>query len=335
MAVGILGTGSYVPADVVTNADLAIHVPDADIEWIERATAVRERRFAAPDEAASDLAAYASLEALRQSGVPAEDIDFIIVATSTGDSPQPPTATLVRQTIGATRAACFDINAGGAGFVQALAVAHSLIVVRPSAKALVIASDVYSRLLDLNDRHTAVRFGDGAGAAVVGMVAVGYGIVDLELVARVSSGDAGLIRVDGGGSRRPASEKTLANGDHFIRVDVPGLREVLAADVPPVMDVLLRRSGVFAAGVDHFVPHQFDADLVQDLVTAAGLGNARTHLTLDRFGDMGAASVAVTLDAAARSGALRGGDLVLLTGFGAGLTVGVCLLRWGPAAPTA
>jgi 3-oxoacyl-(acyl-carrier-protein) synthase III len=327
MAVGILGTGSYLPADVVTNADLAARMPDADIEWIDRATTVRERRFAGPDEAASDLAAYAGLVALRQGDLTAGDIDYLIVVTSTGDSPQPATATLVQQAIGASRAVCFDLNAGGAGFVLGLAVARGLVVIHPSAKVLLIGADVYSRILDPADRHTRVLFGDGAGAAVVGTVAVGYGILDLEIVSR--SDDGGLIRVDGGGSRHPASEKTLANGDHYLRMDVRGANDVLATGVPPVLDTLLRRTAVDPIGVDHFVPHQSDGELLRGLVAATGLGNARTHLSLDRYGDMGAASVPVTLDEAARSGALRDGDLVLLSGFGAGLSIGGCLLRWG------
>src|SRR4051812_27336831 len=174
MAVGILGTGSYLPAEEVTNRDLMVLVPDADPDWVSRKTLIQSRRFAAPDEAASDLAAHAARAALEQSGLAPGDIDFLIVSTSTGDSPQPPTATLVQEAIGAKRAACFDINVVCAGFVFGMALAHSLVVVNPGARVLVIASDVYSRILDFGDRRTAVLFGDGAGAVVVGTVRQGY-----------------------------------------------------------------------------------------------------------------------------------------------------------------
>jgi 3-oxoacyl-[acyl-carrier-protein] synthase-3 len=330
MAVGILGTGSYLPVEEVTNRDLMARVPDADPEWVSRKTLIQARRFAAPDEAASDLAAHAARAALRQAGITAADIDFLIVSTSTPDQPQPPTSTLVQNAIGARRAACFDINVVCAGWVFGLALAHSLVVVNPGARVLVIASDVYSRILDFEDRRTAVLFGDGAGAAVVGTVRQGYGILDLELISR---GDASeLIHVDAGGSRLPASEKTVANGDHYFRMDGRGVRDFVAGGVPPAIDGLLRRTGVRAGGVDHFIPHQANGVMLQELVEQAGLQTARTHVTLDRYGNVGSASVPVTLDEAARSGALRDGDLVLLAGFGGGMSVGACLLRWGPTA---
>ncbi|GAA0531302.1 ketoacyl-ACP synthase III [Paractinoplanes ferrugineus] len=305
MAVGILGTGSYLPTE----------------------------RVAAPGEAASDLAAHAARAAIAHAGLTPADIDFLIVATSTPDSPQPPTANLVQAAIGAGRAVCFDLNAVSAGFVFGLGLAHSLVVVNPSARVLVIGSDVYSRVVDQADRAVAARFGDGAGAALIGTVGHGYGILDLELVSRGTG--SGLVRVDAGGSRLPASEKTLADGDHFLRVDAAGFGEFVASEVPWALEALLRRTGVYAAAIDHFVPHQPDAATVDELVGLAGLRNSRTHVTVDRHGDLGSASVPVTLDEAARSGALRDGDLVLLAGFGGGMAVGACLLRWHPieAAP--
>jgi 3-oxoacyl-(acyl-carrier-protein) synthase III len=328
MAVGILGTGSYLPAEEVTNRDLMALVPDADPEWVSRKTLIQARRYAAPDEAASDLAAHAARAALEQAGLAAGDIDFLIVSTSTGDSPQPPTSTLVQQAIGADRAACFDINVVCAGFIFGTALAHSLITVNPGAKILVVASDVYSRILDFGDRRTAVLFGDGAGAAVVGAVSPGYGFLDLELVSR---GDAAeLIHVDAGGSRLPASEKTVANGDHYFRMNGRGVRDFVAAGVPPALDALLHRTGVLKTGVDHFIPHQANGVMLRELVELAGLQKARTHLTLDRYGNCGSASVPITLDEAARSGALGDGDLVLMAGFGGGMSVGASLLRWGP-----
>ena len=327
MAVGILGTGSYLPQRVVTNGELATMVPGADPEWVSRKTLIEARRFAAPDEATSDLAAKAALPALERAGISAAEIDYLIVATSTGDMPQPPTASLVQSLIGAHRAASFDINVVCAGFVFALSMAQCLVAMRPEAKVLVIAADVYSRILDFRDRRTAVLFGDGAGAVVVGSVPDGFGLIDTELVTR---GDAAaLIRVDAGGSRRPASAATVANGDHYFKMNGRGVRDFVADHVPPVLAGLLDRAGLHAKDIDHFVPHQANGVMLQELVDLAGLDGARTHLTLDRYGNVGSASVPVALDEAARSGTMLPGDLVLLAGFGGGMSVGATVLRWG------
>ena len=326
VAVGILGTGSYLPAREVTNAELATLVRDADPEWVTRKTMIRARRFAAPDEAASDLAAKAAASALERAGLAATALDYLLVSPSTGDSPQPPTSSIVQDRIGAERAACFDINVVCAGFVFGLALARSLVAVQPDAKVMVVASDVYSRILDFDDRRTAVLFGDGAGAAVVGAVPDGYGIVETELVSRGAA--RRLIRVDAGGSRLPASAATVAAGDHFFKMDGRGVRSFVADHVPPVLAGMLERAGLHAKDIDHFVPHQANGVMLQELVDLAQLDGATTHLTLDRFGNVGSASVPVTLDAAARSGALATGDLVLLAGFGGGMAVGASVLRW-------
>ena len=324
--VGILGTGSYLPSREVTNVELATLVPGADPEWVARKTLIEARRFAAPDEAASDLAAKAAFPALEAAGITAADLDYVIVSTSTGDSPQPPTSTLVQELIGAERAACFDINVVCAGFVFALSMARSLVAVQPDAKVLVIASDVYSRILDFSDRRTAVLFGDGAGAAVVGAVPEGYGILDTELVSRGAAHQ--LIRVEAGGSRKPASHETVDNGEHFFRMDGRGVREFVAEHVPPVLAAMLERAGLHAKDVDHFVPHQANGVMLRELVDLASLDGATTHLTLDRYGNVGSASVPVALDAAVRSGAVHEGELVLLAGFGGGMAVGASVLRW-------
>ena len=326
MAVGVLGTGAYLPSREVTNAELATMVPGADPDWVTAKTMIESRRYAAPHEAASDLAAHAARRALDEAGLDATDVDYVIVATSTGDFPQPPTASVVQRLIGADRAASFDVNVVCAGFVFALATAQGLIAVNPAARALVIGVDVYSRILDFGDRRTAILFGDGAGAAVVGAVPDGYGIVGVDLATR---GDAaGLIRVEAGGSRRPASPETLADGGHFFRMDGRGVRAFVADYVPPALAALLDRLDLHAKHIDHFVPHQANGVMLRDLVHAAGLDGAVTHLTLDRYGNVGSASVPITLDAAARAGALGDGDLVLLAGFGGGMSVGAAVLRW-------
>ncbi|WP_045742324.1 MULTISPECIES: ketoacyl-ACP synthase III [Actinoplanes] len=327
VAVGILGTGSYLPERVVTNVDLRTLVPDADPEWVSRKTLIEARRFAAPHEATSDLATNAAKAALERAGIAAADIDYLIVSTSTGDSPQPPTSNLVQQSIGADKAACFDVNAVCAGFVFALNIANGLVAANPGALVLVIASDIYSRILDFGDRRTSVLFGDGAGAAVVGSVADGHGIIDIDLSSKGEAND--LIYVKGGGSRMPPTAETVAAGDHYFRMNGRGVRDFVAGAVPPALDELLRRNELKADDVEHFVPHQANGIMLQELVEAAGFQNAHTHLTLPWYGNVGSASIPVTLDDAARNGSLRDGQLVLLAGFGGGMSMGSCLLRWG------
>lgn len=326
--VGILATGSYLPKEEITNDDMADRV-GVTAEWIERKTQISTRRYAAPGEATSDLAVRAAADALERANLPLEQIGYIIVSTSTGDYPQPPTAYLVQDALTAYGAACFDINVVCSGFVYGLALARGLIALRPDTCALVIAAEVYSRILDFRDRRTAVLLGDGAGAAIVGAVPQPYGIIDTDLRSR---GDAHrLIRVEGGGSRRPVSQETVAAGDHYFKMDGRGVRDFVMDHVPHALAEFLDRTGTRSDQVDHFVPHQANGVLVQDLVERAGMTGALTHRTLEKYGNVGSASVPVALDDANRSGLIGDGDLVLLAGFGGGMSIGNCLVRWSAA----
>ncbi|MBB2913053.1 3-oxoacyl-[acyl-carrier-protein] synthase-3 [Streptosporangium becharense] len=327
--VGILATGSYLPKEEVGNEEVAERA-GVTAEWILRKTQIAFRRRAAPDEATSDLAARAAADALRRSGVGADRIGYVIVATSTGDSPQPPTSYLVQDALGVHGAACFDVNVVCSGFVYALELARSLIALRPDTCALVVGADVYSRILDPTDRRTAVLFGDGAGAAVVGTVPEPYGIIACDLSSRGEA--SGLIGVRAGGSRLPASYETVAAGDHYFRMDGRGVRDFVMENVSPVLERLVRRAGHRLDQVDVFVPHQPNGVLLGQLVEQAGLTGARTARTLERYGNVGSASVPVTLDEAGRTGMIGDGDLVLLAGFGGGMAVGAALLRWSAAA---
>ncbi|OEV03299.1 3-oxoacyl-ACP synthase III family protein [Streptomyces oceani] len=326
--IGILSTGSYVPKEEISNEEVAARV-GVETEWIERKTQIRGRRYAAPSEATSDLAIQAAENALEQAGLEAEQLDYLILATSTGDSPQPPTSYLVQDGIGAANAACFDINVVCSGFVYGLELARALVAQRPAAHVLVIAADIYSRCLDFSDRRTAVLLGDGAGAAVVSAVPDSAGFIDFRLASR---GDAQrLIRVEAGGSRIPTSEATLAEGGHFFRMEGRGVRDFVMEHFPPLAAELAASCDVALEEIHHFVPHQPNGILLQQLVEKAGLGAALTHRTLDSYGNMGSASAAVTLDVAHRAGDLRAGDLVLLGTFGGGMSLGAGLMRWSGA----
>jgi 3-oxoacyl-[acyl-carrier-protein] synthase-3 len=322
-ALGILGTGSYLPDRVVGNAEVAAAV-GVTPDWIEQKTGIVERRRAAPHEAASDLAVRAAAAALDAAGVAPGDLRYVVVATSTPDQPQPATACLVQESLGAYGAAAFDLNAVCSGFLFALGTVQRMLLAEGGGYGLVIGSDVYSRILDHSDRRTAVLFGDGAGAVVVGPVPAGHGLLDLTL--RSDGRHHRLIRVAAGGSRLPASAETLAGGEHFFRMDGRGVREYVAEMVPPMLTELLRGHGG-ASQVDHFVPHQANGVMLADLAAQLGLA-AQTRLTVRRYGNTGAASLPVTLDDAVRQGDVRSGDVVLLSAFGGGMAMGGAVERW-------
>jgi 3-oxoacyl-[acyl-carrier-protein] synthase-3 len=324
-SIGVLGTGAYLPKEEITNAEIAARF-EVTTEWIERKTMIQCRRYAAPHEATSDLAAKAAEAALDNAGLTAEQVDFLIVSTSTGDHPVPATSCLVQSLIGADRAACFDLSIACSGFVYALEVARALLASRPGTHALVVAADLYSRFIDHDDRSTAVLLGDGAGAAVLGEVAAGGGLRDTDL--RGFGSAAELLVIEAGGSRRPASPETVADKAHLLRMRGREVTEFVLGNVPGALTELVARNGLQPAEIDHFIPHQANGVMLGKLAQEAGLSWAQLHLTLPRYGNMGSASVAVTLDDANRSGALRDGDLVLLSGFGGGMAMGNCLLRW-------
>ncbi|WP_431681643.1 3-oxoacyl-ACP synthase III family protein [Kitasatospora sp. KL5] len=326
--IGIVGTGSYVPENVVSNEEVAARA-GVTAAWIEERTGIGRRHRAADHEATSDLAAEAARRALQQAGVSADRLGFVLVATSTPDHPQPATASIVQDLIGARRAAAFDVNAVCSGFVYGLAVGTHMLrgATDPAAPyGLVVGADVYSRILDPADRRTAVLFGDGAGAVVLGPVPAGLGMVETALLGR---GDQHrLIGVAAGGSRRPASARTVAEGGHWFRMDGRAVRGFVHEALPGAVAALLDRAGVPAKEVRHFVPHQANGVMLNQVWPELGLPEAAMHLTVDRHANTGAASVAITLDTVHRRGGLERGDLVLLAGFGGGMNIGAALVRW-------
>lgn len=319
--VGILGCGKYLPEQVVPNDVVAIE-SGVEASWIERKTGIMTRRRAEPGQAASDLAEPAATEALRNAGLTAEDLSLIVVATSTPDSPQPPTACVLQNKLGAWGAAAFDLNAVCSGFVFALETARRMIA--DGGYALVVGVDIYSRILDHTDHRTAVLFGDGAGAVVLGPSSRGRGIIETRLASFGAHTD--LIKVPGGGSRILPTKESLAAGNHFFAMDGRGVRDFVEREVPPAVSDFLASVRVEPSAIAHLIPHQANGQMLQDLVPQLGLTSARTHYTVERYGNTGAASVAVTLAEAHTE--INAGDLVLLAAFGGGMAIGLTLLRW-------
>ncbi|MEU7835688.1 MULTISPECIES: beta-ketoacyl-ACP synthase III [unclassified Nonomuraea] len=326
--VAIAGTGACLPASVVPNAELSDRMHVAP-EWIEERTGVRERRVAADSEATSDLATAAARRAMLAARLQADDIDLIIVATSTPDKPMPATACIVQANLRIGGCAAFDVDAVCTGFVYALAVARSMMMTNPRLRhALVIGADIYSRILDYTDSRTASLFGDGAGAVVLSRAPAGLGITDIELGA--DGAKAHYVRIPAGGSRRPASAETLRDGDHFFKMDGRAVRTFVEAIFKRMLNNVLERSQLTMSELALVVPHQANVRLLHDCAKKAGLLPDQLAISGDRYGNTGAASVPVTLDAAVRSGRVQGGDSVLLLAFGGGMTWGSALMTWAP-----
>ncbi|MEU0009414.1 ketoacyl-ACP synthase III [Streptomyces sp. NPDC006314] len=321
--VGVLGTGAYVPDRVVSNDEVgaAAGVDDA---WVIRKTAIRERRWAAPEQATSDLAAAAGRAALRSAGITADQLSLIVVATSTPDRPQPPTAAYVQHLLGAVDAAAFDVNAVCSGEVFALAAVEGILA-RRGGHALVIGADVYSRILNPADRRTVVLFGDGAGAMVLGL---GRGARIRNVTAHSFGELSGLIEVPAGGSRLPADQAALDAGLQYFTMDGRAVRSFVEDRLPVLTKQFLHESGVGPDDISHFVPHQANGVMLDTVFAELALSRATMHLSLTHYGNTGAASIPITLAESARTGAFRPGDLILMAGFGGGMAAGFALVEW-------
>ncbi|SEO62254.1 3-oxoacyl-[acyl-carrier-protein] synthase-3 [Actinacidiphila rubida] len=321
---GILGTGSYVPDRVVSN-DEAGAGAGVDHAWVVGKTAIGARRWAAPGQATSDLAAHAAAAALESAGISAAQLSVIVVATSTPDRPQPPTAAYVQHLLGAADAAAFDVNAVCSSEVFALAAAEGVLA-RRGGHALVIGADLYSRILNPADRRTVVLFGDGAGAMVLGPGGPGGRIRHLALHTFGELAD--MIRVPAGGSRLPVDAQVLERGEQYFTMDGRAVRRFVQDRLPPLTKQFLHEAGVVPDDIAHFIPHQANGVMLQAVFEELALPNAAMHLTLADYGNTGAASIPITLDHAARAGLLRRGELILLAGFGGGMAAGFALVQW-------
>jgi 3-oxoacyl-(acyl-carrier-protein) synthase III len=323
--VSLLGFGAYVPSRIVTNDEVGAPA-GVDSAWIAGKTGIHQRRWARADEATSDLAAAAGRRALADAGIRPDQLTLLVVATSTPDQSQPPTAAFVQRALGASKAAVFDVNAVCSGFTFALGVVSQM-VAASGGLALVVGADVYSRILNPRDRRTVILFGDGAGGAIVGTSA-SYGGHRVLATSLHSFGDlSDMIGVPAGGSRLPLTPG-VPDDLRFFTMDGRAVRAFVTEQLPAMIRVFLGKNGVGVDDVQHFVPHQANGMMLGELVTSLNMPNAHTHLTVARLGNTGSASIPITLDAAKASGRIKRGDLVLLAGFGGGMAVGLTLVRW-------
>jgi 3-oxoacyl-[acyl-carrier-protein] synthase-3 len=314
----ITGTGSYLPEKILTNDDLAKFVETSD-EWIATRTGIRARHVAADHEKSSDLAVHAARRALEAAGITAQDLDLIIVATTTPDMTFPSTACLLQAKLGAGECAAFDVQAVCTGFVYALSMAELYIRAGKAKRALVVGTETFTRLLDWTDRGTCVLFGDGAGAVVV-EASETPGILASRLHADGSH--TGILCVPG------AVENGKVTGDPFVRMDGNTVFKIAVKALAEVADEVLSDAGLEASAIDWFIPHQANIRIIESAARKLGLGMDRVVACVARHGNTSAASIPLALDEAVRDGRIRHGQHVLLEGVGGGFTWGAILLRW-------
>ncbi len=322
---GIIGMGSYVPERVLTNRELEAMVNTTD-QWIVERSGIRERRIAAPGQATSDLALEAARKALEDAGIGPEEVDLIIVATNTPDSLLPAVACIVQDNLGTPRAGAFDLLAGCTGFIYSLSVAAQFVRVGMYRHVLVVGAETLSRILDWEDRNTCVLFGDGAGAAVVGPVPEGYGLIHTKLGSDGSGGP--LLYIPAGGSRIPPSRETVEGRLHFVRMNG---REVFRFAVRACGDgslEALEEAGLSVDDVDFLVPHQANIRIIEAAARRLNLSMDRVLVNVDRYGNTSTASIPMALEEAVNQERIRDGDNIVMAGFGAGLTWAVAIMRW-------
>jgi 3-oxoacyl-(acyl-carrier-protein) synthase III len=339
--VAVAGWGQALPARRVTNHDLA-RTLDTSHDWIVERTGIHERRVAGAGESTGPLAVAATSAALDRAGVSAADVDVVVVATSTPERPIPATAAIVAAELGIT-AGAFDINAACAGFVYGLTTTAALITQGVAHTVVVVGADTMTSVIDPDDRATAVLFGDAAGALVLagagtnrgtngetrgsGPRPTAPGLVACDLVG--DPGGIDLLVVPAGGSARPATVESVGGREHYLKMDGGEVFRRAVRAVTASVERTLGRAGCSPDDVTRFVPHQANARIVDAVLPRVGIPAERTVGNVDRFGNTSAASIPLALAEEADGGRLAAGDLVLLCGFGAGLTVGTALWRWG------
>ena len=312
----IIGTGSYLPARVVTNADLQTTMETSD-EWIVSRTGIEARHVAAEGEMTSDLALQAARAAMAAAKLGPDAIDLIVVATTTPDMVFPSTACLLQEKLGVKQGAAFDVQAVCTGFIYALATANAMLQNGQHRRALVVGAEVFSRILDWNDRRTCVLFGDGAGAVVLEATDA-PGIHSAHLHADGSYGH--ILRVSAGIAGGQIT------GHPFLEMDGQAVFKLAVKVLHEVAQEALARNGLRGEDLDWFVPHQANLRIIRSMAAKLGVSEDRVVTTVHRHGNTSAASVPLALDTAVRDGRIRAGHRVMLEGVGGGMTWGAVLL---------
>ena len=322
----ILGSGAYLPARVVTNADLARALDTSDA-WIVSRTGIRERRIAAEGEVTSDMAVAAARHALEMAGTRAEELDMIILGTISPDSPMPACAVTVQAKLGAHRAFAFDLSAACAGSLYGMSIADQFIRSGAAKRVLVMGAELLSRLVDWSDRSSCVLFGDGAGALVLGPSDdAERGLLSFHLHSDGRQAD--ILSIPGGGSRHPQSIAVLDAKMDKVAMRGREIYKFAVNVLPDALHEALDANGLLAADVTHVVSHQANARIVEAVLDRVGIPIEKCWINLDRYGNTSSASLPISIDEASRAGRLQRGDTILMMAIGAGMSWGSGLMRW-------
>lgn len=322
----ISGLGTCLPVKVVTNKDLAQRVDTSD-EWIRTRTGIVERRLAGNGQESSTMGTEAARKALADAGLGTADIDLVICATMSPDVLFPSTACLIQSQLGISRVPSFDVTAACSGFLYALQVGRGLLGSGLYQRALVIGSEKMSSILDWEDRSTCVLFGDGAGACVLERGETdGTGVLDVLIGADGRNGN--LLYMEAGGTRRPASVETVAQREHYLRMNGKEIFKLAVKEMGKVATDLLERNQLPPSALRCIIPHQANIRIIESLAKRLELPMERFLINIDRFGNTSAASIPLALEEARMSGRFAKGDYILLAAFGAGLTWGGALIKW-------
>ena len=322
----ILGTGSYAPARVVTNAELAAKVQTSDA-WIVERTGIRERRMAAPGEVTSDMALQAAIRALEMANTRADELDLIIVGTISPDMPMPACAAFLAHKLGAKKAFAFDLSAACAGSLFGLSVAQQYVVSGQAKRVLVVGVELLTRIIDWEDRNTCVLFGDAAGAMVVGPSPdPARGLLSMHLHTEGSL--THILWIQGGGSLHPLSPEVLEKKLHKVQMNGREVFKFALRALSDKVEEALRHNGFTAKDVDHVVAHQANIRIIDGVLERVGLPREKAFLNIEHYGNTSSASLPMTLDEANRAGKLKEGELIAMMAIGAGMSYGSALVRW-------
>ncbi|MFL2974570.1 MAG: 3-oxoacyl-ACP synthase [Euryarchaeota archaeon TMED97] len=322
---GIVGLGFYVPPKIMTNDDWSTIVDTSD-EWITNKTGIKERRIADDNICTSDLAVMASIEAMKDANIESGDIDLIILATSSPDVPLPSTASIIQNKLGCRKAAAFDINAVCSGWIHALEIGAKFVISSEYDNVLVIGSEVYSRIVNWDDRATCVLFGDGAGAAILQKVEDGKGIIGSWLQSDGSGAE--VIQIPAGGVKNSISSDKFVEGQQYFHMDGREVWNFAINAFPQAVKKVLMKIKMEIEDIDMIIPHQANYNIIEAGMLNLGLPMDKVFTNLDKYGNTAAASIPIALAESVKKGIIKEGDLVITVGFGGGLAWGANAIIW-------
>ena len=322
---GIIGMGHSYPEGILTNADLEKMV-DTNDEWITTRTGIKQRHKAADDEYTSQFGTRAAVQALERSGLKPTDIDIIVCATTSPDQIMPSTGALIQAQIGATNAAGMDVFAACSGFLYGLTMVESMIKTGQIKYALVIGAEVLTKYVDYTDRGTCVIFGDGAGAAVLGPVPEGKGILATKI--RSDGRYEDQLFSPGGGTKLGTTHETINNGDHFFKMKGNELFKVAVRSMADISAEMVEKAGYTVDDIDIVIPHQANQRITDAVASRLGVPNEKVYSNIAEMGNTSSASIPIAIDECIQSGRIKEGSLVLLTAFGGGVTWGGTVIRF-------